>query len=84
MVLVDDNHMSIENNYPFAIKIQPFEGSQMDQELLHMFEKVLKFYIWLRQIILEIIIIIPNILITITITLLSSHPHRVRWLLTII
>lgn len=45
MVLVDDNHMSIENNYPFAIKIQPYEGSQMDQELLHMFEKVLKFYI---------------------------------------
>ena len=47
MVLVDDNSLSIEKNYPFALQIKPFEGEQKDQELLVIFEKCLKFYIWL-------------------------------------
>ena len=37
MVLVDDNKYSIEKNYPFAIEIKPFEGSQQDQELIIIF-----------------------------------------------
>ena len=45
MVLVDDNSLSIERNYPFAIQIKAFEGEQADQELLEIFNKVLKFYI---------------------------------------
>lgn len=45
MVLVDDNCISIEKNYPFAIQVKAFEGEQSDRELLGIFEKVLKFYI---------------------------------------
>lgn len=45
MVLVDDNSLSIERNYPFAIQIKAFEGDQTDQELLTIFDKLLKFYI---------------------------------------
>lgn len=45
MVLVDDNKHSVEKNYPFAIEIKAFEGDQQDQELLSIFQKVLKFYI---------------------------------------
>ena len=45
MVLVDDNSLSIERNYPFAIQVKPFEGDQNDQDLLEIFNKVLKFYI---------------------------------------
>jgi TFIIF-interacting CTD phosphatase-like protein len=45
MVLVDDNSLSIEKNYPFAIQVKSFEGEQDDRELLAIFEKVLKFYI---------------------------------------
>ena len=30
MFLVDDNVDSINNNYPFAVKIVAFEGSQTD------------------------------------------------------
>jgi len=45
MILVDDNSLSIEKNYPFAIQIKAFEGNQADKELLAIFDKVLKFYI---------------------------------------
>ena len=31
MILVDDNSLSIERNYPFAIQIKAFEGDQRDQ-----------------------------------------------------
>lgn len=30
MVLVDDNMLSIEKNYPFAIEAKAFEGDQQD------------------------------------------------------
>lgn len=30
MFLVDDNSDSINNNYPFALRIEPFEGKQED------------------------------------------------------
>jgi len=49
MILVDDNSLSIEKNYPFAIQIKAFEGNQADKELLAIFDKVLKFYIWFSQ-----------------------------------
>jgi RNA polymerase II subunit A small phosphatase-like protein len=45
MFLVDDNVDSINNNYPFALRIAPFEGSQQDIELLAIFQKVLKLYV---------------------------------------
>ena len=45
MVLVDDNHLSINKNYPFAIQAEPFEGDQKDQGLVPIFSKLLKFYI---------------------------------------
>jgi hypothetical protein len=31
MILVDDNHESINNNYPYAVKIKAFEGDQNDK-----------------------------------------------------
>ena len=37
MILLDDNVDSINNNYPFAIRIDPFEGNQQDLELLTTF-----------------------------------------------
>jgi TFIIF-interacting CTD phosphatase-like protein len=37
MVLVDDNMLSIEKNYPFAIEAKAFEGDQQDQALLGIF-----------------------------------------------
>lgn len=46
MVLVDDNNDSINKNYPFAIKIEAFEGNQKDKCLPDTFEKLLKFYHW--------------------------------------
>lgn len=46
MFLVDDNTDSIEHNYPFAMKIHPFEGKQEDMVLLHIFEQLLKLYHW--------------------------------------
>ena len=46
MVLVDDNILSVETNYPYSIRIEPFEGNQQDQELLFIFQKVLKLYNW--------------------------------------
>jgi hypothetical protein len=45
MFLVDDNQDSINNNYPFALAIAPFEGNQQDIELVAIFEKVLKLYV---------------------------------------
>lgn len=30
MFLIDDNSDSIDNNYPFALKIKAFEGNQED------------------------------------------------------
>ena len=46
MFLVDDNTDSIEHNYPFAMKIHPFEGKQEDMVLLHIFDQLLKLYHW--------------------------------------
>lgn len=37
MFLVDDNVDSINNNYPFALKVTAFEGNQQDLELLSIF-----------------------------------------------
>lgn len=37
MVLVDDNSLSIEKNYPFAIQASAFEGDQKDKGLLSIF-----------------------------------------------
>jgi RNA polymerase II subunit A small phosphatase-like protein len=45
MFLVDDNLDSINHNYPFALRISAFEGSQQDLELFSVFEQLLKFYV---------------------------------------
>ena len=44
MVLVDDNVDSIKFNYPFAVKIEAFEGEQNDAHLKQTFQTLLKFY----------------------------------------
>ena len=44
MILVDDNNDSIRHNYPFAVKINPFEGDQNDKDLKNIFQTILKFY----------------------------------------
>lgn len=44
MILVDDNTDSINHNYPFALKIEAFEGDQNDRALLETFQKILRFY----------------------------------------
>ncbi len=46
MILVDDNADSIKYNYPFAVKIDPFEGNQQDVHLKTTFQTILKFYRW--------------------------------------
>ena len=46
MILIDDNSDSINNNYPFALKIDAFEGDQSDKGLIKAFETVMKFYHW--------------------------------------
>lgn len=45
MFLVDDNADSINYNYPFAVRVAPFEGKQTDVELLGLFQKILKLYV---------------------------------------
>ena len=45
MILVDDNQDSVNNNYPFAVVIEAFEGDQKDRTLTQTFKKVLKFYV---------------------------------------
>lgn len=37
MVLVDDNILSIDRNYPFAVQVKAFEGEQADRELMVIF-----------------------------------------------
>ena len=44
MILVDDNADSIKHNYPFAVKIDPFEGNQQDIHLKTTFQTILRFY----------------------------------------
>lgn len=44
MILVDDNTISVGNNYPYSIAIKEFEGDQSDKELVKVFEALLKFY----------------------------------------
>lgn len=46
MILVDDNSDSIRYNYPFAVKIEAFEGDQQDNHLKTTFETLLRFYRW--------------------------------------
>ena len=45
MFLVDDNVDSINYNYPFAVRVTPFEGQQNDVELIALFQKILKLYV---------------------------------------
>lgn len=44
MILVDDNAESISHNYPFAVKIEAFEGDQQDTHLKSTFQTLLRFY----------------------------------------
>ncbi len=44
MILVDDNSDSIKHNYPFAVKVEAFEGDQQDGHLKTIFQTLLKFY----------------------------------------
>jgi hypothetical protein len=44
MILVDDNTDSIKYNYPFAVKVEAFEGDQLDGHLKTTFATLLRFY----------------------------------------
>lgn len=44
MILVDDNTDSIKHNYPFAVKIEAYEGNQEDVHLKNTFQTLLRFY----------------------------------------
>ena len=46
MILVDDNTDSIKHNYPFAVKIEAYEGNQEDVHLKNTFQTLLRFYNW--------------------------------------